>query len=754
MNDASRDRSLFERLLEVRRQGGPMARLSEAELRAFERDLEEIRCNPGDVLIGFGQPVDRVFIVLEGRLMAVALGDAGEEEVIRELAPGDLLGVGALLAGGTHSAEVRATDRCIMAVLARETFDRLLERDGETWQKIAEMVLLWMRQSQLATSLSELFGAFDASERPVLRQLQSEVEIRTLAGGETLFRQGDPAEAAYVVMSGRLRVAARTDDEDERVLNELGRGEVLGELALLTGSSRSATVYAIRDTDVARIPREAFLKTIERRPTSLQTLSRVMADRLLRQTQVARPRRHRGVCTALVSLDPSISLEQLGLELVARMAPLGSVAVLGSGDVDSALGRKDIAQSADGDPTSLRLSRWLQEREENYRYMLYLADPSWSTWSERCVRQADRVVFVANADSPPERTEIETMLEGRRQPERSPRRSLVLIHPPDCDRPRGTAGWLHERDVDQVYHVRSGHIGDTERLARCIGDRAVGLVLGGGGARGFAHLGVLKAMEELSIPVDMIGGSSIGSPVAVPTAQGYDADGAVRRVAHFFDSLLDYTLPVASLLAGKKIDDSIQRGAGDWDIEDLWLPYFCVSTNLTSGTSVVHRRGNLALAMRASVSIPGVLPPVPIDGELYADGGVLNNLPIDVMRRLNPGGIVVAVDVLPPRGIRAKANFGRSVSGWKLAMDRGLPWRRPAPVPTVFGTILRAMFVGSDSARSRMLRDGLADLYLSIKASGVGFLHFDQVEKAARIGYEASIDPLREWLGSGGMKTL
>jgi predicted acylesterase/phospholipase RssA len=752
MMHPSKNPRLLERLLEVRRRGGPLAELSEEELGEFERDLQEVECEPGDVLIELGEAVDRVFLVLEGHLLAVTRNAAGDEEVVRELVPGDLLGVGALLAGGTHSAEVRATEACALAVLARDSFDRLLERDSETWQKISEMVLAWMRQSQLVSSLSEIFGAFDDSGRALLRRLESEVEITTLAGGETLFRQGDPGDAAYVVMSGRLRVVTRDADDEERVLGELGRGEVFGELALLTASPRSATVYAVRDTDVARISDTLFLQVIEQRPKSLQNLTRVMADRLLRRTQVVRPRRQRGICTALVSLDPSISLEEVGVDLVARLAYHGTVAVLSSDDVDAALGRKGISQSTDDDPTYLRLSRWLHEREENYRYMLYLADPDWSTWTERCVRQADRVVFIADADSSPERTEIEARLDDRRRRDRAPRQSLVLIHPPDRDRPRATARWLQDRDVEVVYHVRRGNTADQERLARSIGDRAVGLVLGGGGARGFAHLGVLKAMEELSIPVDMIGGSSIGCPVAAPTAQGFDADGAVGRVAHFFDSLLDYTLPVASLLAGKRIDASIERGAGDWDIEDLWIPYFCVSTNLTRGASFVHRRGNLALAMRASVSIPGVLPPVPIDGDLYADGGVLNNLPIDVMRQLNPGGIVIAVDMMPPRGPRAKADFGRSVSGWKLAMDSALPWRRPDPVPTVFGTILRSMFVGSDGARTRMLREELADLYLNIRASGVGFLQFDQVERAARIGYEAAIEPLREWLGSGGMK--
>ena len=751
MSDANQNPTLFTRMLELRREGGPLARLTEDELREFEGDLEEIRCDASDILILLGETVDRVFIVLEGRLVARAKGSDGEERVVRELVPGDLLGVGALLAGGTHSAEVEAAESCTLAVLSREAFDKLLERDSETWQKISEMVLTWMRQSQLSTYLSEIFGVFDSSERDVLRQLESNVEMKTLAGGEALFRQGDAADAAYIVMSGRLRVITEDVDGEERILNELGRGEVLGELALLTAADRSATVYAVRDTDVARISKDKFHWLIEHRPKSMHSLSRVLADRLQRHTHVHLPQHKRGLCTALVALDPSVLLQEKGLKLVARLAPFGSVAVIGSADVDDALGLRGIAQSRDDDPTYLRLSRWLHEREENYRYVLYLADPTWTAWTERCVRQADRVLFIADADSAPEQSEIEEQLASRWQRDRAPRKSLVLLHPKERDRPRGTAKWLEGRDVDLVYHIRRDHPRDIERLARYIGDHAVGLVCGGGGARGGAHLGVLRAMEELGIPVDMIGGSSIGSPVAAPTAMGEDAKEALKMVSQYLDSLLDYTLPVASLLAGRRITSSIEKGAGDWNIEDLWLPYFCVSTNLTTGRSVTHRQGNLARAMRASVSIPGVLPPVPEGGDLLADGGVLNNLPIDVMRKMNPGGPVIAVDVLPPQGPRAKVDFGLGVSGWQLALNRILPWRKSLPVPTLTGTIMRSMFVGSDSVRAEMLRDGLADLYLNIKASGVGFLQFDQVEKAAGIGYDVAKEPLREWLEGGGL---
>lgn len=751
MSGAPKNPILLNELLELRAQGGPLARITEEELQQFECDLEEVRCADGELLIELGEAIDRAFIVLRGRLVATGRGRHGEESLLRELVPGDFLGVGALLAGGTHAAEVRAAETCTLASLSRQAFDRLLERDSETWQKIAEMVLDWMRQSQLATYLGEIFGVFNASDREVLRQLEEQVELRTLAGGEVLFRQGDPAAAAYIVMSGRVRVILEGPDGEERTLNELGRGEVLGEMALLTAENRSATVYAVRDTDLARISKSEFMWLIEHRPESLHALSRVLADRLQRHSHVHLPQHRRGSCTALVALDPAISVAGTGLQIVARLAALGSVAVLSSSDVDDALGCAGIAQSADDDPSYLRLSRWLHEREENYRFVLYLADPEWSTWTERCVRQADRILYLANADASPERGEIEGNLENRWQRDRAPRQDLVLLHPSDRDRPRETARWLDRRDVRMVHHVRRDHGPDLERLARVIGDRAVGLVFGGGGARGFAHLGVLKALEELGIPVDMIGGSSIGAPVAVPTAQGASSEEALKTIARHFGSLLDYTLPMASILAGRRITASLEQGAGGWDIEDLWLPFFCVSTNLTSGRVVEHRRGDLVRAVRASVAIPGVLPPVPEGGDLLADGGVLNNLPIDVMRELNPGGVVIAVDVLPPRGPRAKADFGLAVSGWRLAMNRVLPWRKSVPVPRLGATIMRSMFVGSDPARSEMLRDGLADHYLNIRASGIGLLQFDKVEKVAKIGYQAALEPLREWMESGGL---
>ena len=262
----------------------------------------------------------------------------------------------------------------------------------------------------------------------------------------------------------------------------------------------------------------------------------------------------------------------------------------------------------------------------------------------------------------------------------------------------------------------------------------------------------MRGLEELGVPVDMIGGSSVGAPIAGWAAQGRSAAESLAAAVKAFSSLLDYTLPMASLLSGRRISDSIENQTGSWDIEDFWLPFFCVSTNLTTARSMVHRRGDSARAIRASVSIPGILPPVAEKGELLVDGGVLNNLPVDLMREMNPFGTLIVVDVVAPQGPKAKSGFGLAISGWKLALERLLPLRKSTAIPAISSTILQSMVVGGSQLRKRVLDEGLADLYLNIHVRGVGLLEFEKVDQVARIGYEESIGRLRQWLESGGLE--
>jgi NTE family protein len=274
------------------------------------------------------------------------------------------------------------------------------------------------------------------------------------------------------------------------------------------------------------------------------------------------------------------------------------------------------------------------------------------------MRQADHVLFVADAGGNRGERAIERYLADRSPGAQAPRASLALVRPNQGTPPEGTAALLDGCRVDAHYHVAMDAPGDFARLARYLAGAAIGLVLGGGGARGFAHLGVLRALAESGVPVDWVGGTSIGGIIAALVAQGVPPDEALARCRRHFQALRDPTLPLVALLAGRRIRGRLEDAFGAVAIEDLPLPYFCISTNLTRAAQGLHERGPLARAIRASISLPGILPPMRIDADLHVDGGLVNNLPIDVVRAMGVD-IVIAVNIgTPLAGREALSSVG------------------------------------------------------------------------------------------------
>ena len=274
----------------------------------------------------------------------------------------------------------------------------------------------------------------------------------------------------------------------------------------------------------------------------------------------------------------------------------------------------------------------------------------------------------------------------------------------------------------------------------------MGLVLGGGGARGFAHLGVIKAMRELGIPIDRLGGASMGSIFAAGAAMYDDADELLLLSAKQFNRLIDYTVPLVSLLKAKRITANLHSVFGGVDVVDVWTPLYCVSTNLTRSRIEVHRRGDLVTAIRASIAIPGVLPPVPFGEDLLVDGGVLNNVPADVMRADPSIATVIAVDVASTAGPTTNSNYGNYVSGFNAL--RHFFVRKQSPYPGVASVLMRTMITGSEGRRATMRTDGTADLYLDIEMQGVGLLEFDKMTPVVERGYAAALPRLQQWLAA------
>lgn len=594
--------------------------------------------------------------------------------------------------------------------------------------------------AQLASHLAALFASAD---RAALAELQADAEWVSLRGGEILFRRDDPGNAAYTVLSGRLRVV--DDTEGDSALNEVGAGEILGEMALLSSERRMATVLAVRDSLLARLPAAAFHRLIEREPAALRRISALLSDRLRNQSAFARRQRGSIRTLAVVPTGASPDTSRFARRLAEALASLGATLHLDARRADQALGREGIARCTDRDPAAPRLVQWLNEQELAHRFVLYESDPRLTSWTERAVRQADHVVFVADAAATPQPGEIEQRLIERWRAERAPRRSLVLLRGGGA--PRDTAAFLEAREVNCHYHVGVDDAGDFSRLARCLTGAGIGLVLGGGGARGFAHLGVLRALAEANVSVDWVAGTSVGAIIGALVSQRLSPADALAQCKEHFSSLKDPTLPVVALLAGRRIRAKLERVFGATTIEDLLLPYLCVSTNLTRAAQAVHDRGPLVRAIRASIALPGVLPPVSMGGDLHVDGGLVNNLPIDVMAAKPEIGSVLAVDVSAEVEMRAPSDFVFEASGWRMLWERLHPGAARSGIPSIMSLLTRSALVASVYWNRERRTADTASLYLRIPMADLRLLAFDRIDEIVARGYEAARDAVSAWAG-------
>lgn len=710
--------------------------LDAATIDGLAASMERVDLSAGAVLVRQGDPAEALFVVLEGRLAStVGADDSPAEQALGTMGPGDVIGEVAVLTGTRRTATVRSATASTVAALSANDLWRLAADDPELIDRLLATSVRRLRRGQFAAYLSSLLG-------PIATELLDRIEPRigwvTLHGGEILFRPGDPGDALYVVLAGRLRIIGAAEQEREPTIDEVGRGQPIGMTSVLTGHPRQATVVAIRDSELARIDRETLRWFTETFPAAGLPIMAELADRLERSSTVALQTDDRAATFGLIG-HRGIDVAAFGRLLGSTLARHGRPLVLTSADA-AAIGTTAVS--------GLPLHHWLEEREAAHDFVVYVADSDASPWTEQCLRQADHVIVVADATDDPGPDGIEVQLEGRWSAASAPRRTLLLVQPADLAEPRDTARWLRPRSVDQHFHLRDGAADDLERVGRLLAGRGMTLVLGGGGARGYAHIGVVRAMEELGIPIDMVGGTSSGAIAGAAAARGWSADRMESTMTRFGRRLLDPTLPLVSIVSGgrmwRAIDESFGDGVG---IEDLWLPFFSVATDLTTAAPVVHRTGCLSRALRASLSLPGILPPVSIDGHLLIDGGLLDNLPIGVMRRLNGGSRVIAVDVSPRVDMVAAHELGDQISGWRVLAGRIRHPRTPSTVPGIVEVLSRTVAVAGLHFEQKRGRH-TADLLLQPPVAPFGTLEFGNVRVIADVGYEPSLKALRAWWSS------
>ncbi len=600
------------------------------------------------------------------------------------------------------------------------------------------------RQDDLLTRvLRDYLGALDDAALGVLRRQLQWVE---LAAGEVLMTQGEPGDAMYISVSGRLRAYARGANGEERMLREMARGQVIGEMALFTQAPRSATVVAIRDSVLVRLDQAGWNELLQTSPQVSALFTRQALLRLQNPPQaagLARP-----VTMALLPATAGIDATAFAGQLAVALRTHGRVCVVDASSVDAAFGQAGLAQTPLQDrDASRRIALHLDALEAEHDFVLLASGDAPDAWAERCVRHADEVLLLADTAQPPQRHAIEEQLLARMPARSEPAEILVLMHPPGTSFPRHTAAWLNRRPVLDHVHLRQGHPEDLARLARIQSRTAVGLVLAGGGARGCAHLGVYRALQEQGIVVDFVGGTSIGAAMSMLVASGRPAAEVtdIARRGFAFNPTSDYRpLPLMSLIAGRRLrrllDEAVQQLTGfDAQAEDLWKNWYCVASNYSQAREQLLQRGPLGRAIRASVAIPGALPPVLVDGDLLCDGGSFNNFPVDVMRSRRGVGHVIGVD-LSVRQAR-RFNLEEVPSTWALLLDRLRPRRRRRyRFPSLMAYLMNVSILYSNSRRSHS--QSLTDLLMNPPLYRVGMLQWSRFDSIVEQGHAHACEVL------------
>jgi EmrB/QacA subfamily drug resistance transporter len=562
-----------------------------------------------------------------------------------------------------------------------------------------------------------LFGEVE----PALRsELAKRTETVHVAAGHWLFRQGDAADAMYIVRAGRLEAI---DEATSTVLRELGRGDAVGELGLLTGSPRAAGVRAARATDLIAIDSEDFDEFLQSSPALSLALTRSLAEQL-RETGAPAPRaRPRPTTVAIVRLTRHAPHDTVGHDLArALSAYLSPVLLDGS----------EIHEPAESEAPAAAYGPLLDRAEAAHDLVLLDGGTvgSGRPWGKFCLQQADRILALTYADQKPDPGLVGPELRGC---------DLVQL-----DTSPGTgavARWAELLDPIESHVIRTTSWDeDIGRMARRLSGRSVGIVLSGGGARAFSHIGVLEELMAAGITIDRVMGVSMGAFVGALFAMGLDADEMDECCFEEWVQrrpLSDYTIPRHSLIRGERFRSMLQRTFGQTMIEELPLSYMSGCTELRSGRLVLARHGSLFEAVGFSICLPIIAPPQVRGRELFIDGSLVDNLPVGAMAELGEGP-VIAVDVKATfeRPPTMKNGSGGSADRTRIDVDGA----ETARTPSLGETLTRVLLLGSAKTSEAASRH--ANMVIRPRVEGVGLLEFHQLDAARRAGRVAAREVL------------
>lgn len=626
-----------------------------------------------------------------------------------------------------------------------------------------------------------------------MRSLTEQAEMVAIKKGDLVVRENDPGDALYVVVSGRLQAYTRLKSGGERVFATYTHGDCFGEMPLLSGETHWANVRTLNDSVLMKIPRAVFDQVVERDPRVAHGFSRRLGKRI-KELREEKKRAKWSTILSLYSALPGVGKTLLATNLVASLAHETSEPVLlldlsgkqkgeplarcGGFDVsaDTGLGALKVHTSFGYDRVNLELTG--DEREpaliaplfgqlvKHYDYVLVELPNDPLPAVLVCLQQSDQILVITRPDAD-HLGKTRVLLSDLRAHGESvaPKARVILsgvtgtptVAVADAENALGEPVCCQLRWVSDSELVPTAdglplvlrrpmepYSFCVRRMARELGHTLVGLALGAGGARGLAHIGVIRVLEEAGITVDVIAGSSMGSLIGAAWAVGKSADEMEAiamgiKTKRAFLKLLDPMFPGAGIIRGMRVLHFLRQIVGDLTFADTIIPLKVVATDLNSTVEVVFDEGKLSEAIRASISIPGVFRPVQDDGYLLVDGGIANPVPVNVLAREGVTRII-AVNTIPSVDQVAGHRRYRSEILQARRRKAGGTMRETGPVietPTnIIDVYMRSMYAMQSHISEEACAN--ADVVLrTVLPEGVWY-DFYNPEKYIRCGEEAA----------------
>jgi predicted acylesterase/phospholipase RssA/CRP-like cAMP-binding protein len=700
--------------------------LADSELLDVEAQATTILLEPGEGLFQPPDFTDSLYIVVSGLLHVLGHPESANRA---RLAPGDLWGGAAMRVHMPGATSVVAVEPSEVMSIPASAVDRVAQSRPSLRGAITAATSRHLLRMRLAL-IPRLAGLDDS----LFSYLACHSEFLRVKRGEIVIHQGEKADCLYIVASGSVEVFTKQNDGTEHAtIDLLGEGACLGELALLLNEPRTASARAWRDSLLIRVPAHCFEQILHSNTEVAVRLARTLSERLKRTTMSSR----RTIPVKTIAVLPWCEGPRFAafcerLKLAFQRAGC-KVAVL-----TSAMREETGGRSPDRDAGHDPYSAWLAAQEAAHQYVLCQCDDNLSDWTQRSLQQADLALFVCvpGGGQPSGQGVAAARQSGARL-------ELVLLQGSPFPLP-GTSSWLESGGFSAHHHVGLENDQDYQRLVRRLTGKAWGLVLSGGGARGLAHIGVIRALRESGLPIDMVGGTSMGAIIAAQCAMGCDPEAmlAMSRKAYVERSgPKDLTVPLVSLRTGRATIRTLKQMFGDRRIEDLPISYFCVSCNLTRADVVIHDRGPVWMWTRVSCAVPGLVPPVPYRGDVLVDGGFLDNLPVGAMRK-RLGGYVVASDVSVAVDLAVSGELECEASWSGVSQLLRRLTNRPR-LPNFVDMLMRTAEIAS--VRDSRTSGNPADLYLHPPVDDISMTDFQAIDRIVAIGYEYTLRRLEEW---------